>query len=445
MRIPPFTLDHWLATYEFASPPIRYNLASSTGPRWTLGDLLALGDGAACRDSAICSFPMRRRREARRCASKWPRCTTSIPTGSSLPPVRRRHLSALYCLAAEPGASITLPFPSFPAMPVMARAWGLERFDVRARSRERLQAIRRARARARPARRTRLVLVNTPHNPTGSVMPQAEIARLAANLEQRLIPLVVDEVYHPLYHGASAPPSAAKLPNTIVVGDLSKALSLPGSAHRLADRSRCAPARAADRSAQLLHDFRLAADRGDRRARARESRVDPRAAARRRRDQSRRARDFMSAHEDTFGWVAPAGGTTVFPWLRDGSDARELCATLAARAGVLLAPGDCFDAPEHFRLGFGAQAEGFAQALDIVSETLRAAARRSVLLLERGASEPLAVDDVDAAGDDDECAGEHAQARRRVPTAASRTACPRPAPCIRAVRPPAAARAGTLR
>src|SRR6185295_13433671 len=46
MRIPPFLLDQWIATYEFASPPIRYNLAASTGPGWTLGELLALGDGA---------------------------------------------------------------------------------------------------------------------------------------------------------------------------------------------------------------------------------------------------------------------------------------------------------------------------------------------------------------------------------------------------------------
>jgi hypothetical protein len=46
---------------------------------------------------------------------------------------------------------------------------------------------------------------------------------------------------------------------------------------------------------------------------------------------------------------------------------------------VLLAPGDCFDAPEHFRLGFGAQAEGFAQALEIVSATLRAPRAVSVV------------------------------------------------------------------
>ena len=32
------------------SPPIRYNLASSTGPSWTLGDLLALGDGAGLKE-----------------------------------------------------------------------------------------------------------------------------------------------------------------------------------------------------------------------------------------------------------------------------------------------------------------------------------------------------------------------------------------------------------
>jgi aspartate/methionine/tyrosine aminotransferase len=78
----------------------------------------------------------------------------------------------------------------------------------------------------------------------------------------------------------------------------------------------------------------------------------------------------MDSHLDILGWVRPAGGTTAFPWLRDGSNARELCTALAS-AGVLLAPGDCFDAPKHFRLGYSAQAEGFARALEIVAETVR--------------------------------------------------------------------------
>jgi aspartate/methionine/tyrosine aminotransferase len=370
MRIPPFLLDQWLATYEFASPPIRYNLASSTGPRWSLGDLLALGDGAGLKqlsDLRLGYAPPQGSEALRKQVAAlfdvdpdW----VVITTGAS------EALSALYCLASEPGASITLPFPLFPAMPVMARAWGLnistyvlDRADGYKQSAERVLAA--------VGESTRLVLVNTPHNPTGSVMPQTEIARLAANLEQRLIPLVVDEVYHPLYHGASASASAAKAPNTIVVGDLSKALSLPGlRVGWLIDRD----ARRRERLIDLRSYFTISgsplteaiaahalANRDEILARLRAVAAANLAAL----------KDFMSAHEDTLDWVAPAGGTTVFPWLRDGSDARQFCVALA-NAGVLFAPGYCFDAPEHFRLGFGAQSEGFAQALNIASDTLRA-------------------------------------------------------------------------
>jgi aspartate/methionine/tyrosine aminotransferase len=377
MRVPPFLLDQWIASYEFASPPIRYNLAASTGPGWTLGELLALGDGSGVTglgDLRLSYAPPQGTDALRKQVAAlhdvdpdW----VVITTGAS------EALSALYCLAAEPGASIALPFPSFPAMPVMARVWGL---NVSTYALDRANGFRQSAERvlASVNESTRLVLVNTPHNPTGSVMPQAEMARLAANLEQRLIPLVVDEVYHPLYHGAPAVASAAKLPNTIVLGDLSKALSLPGlRIGWLIDRD----ARRRERLIDLRSYFTIScsplteaiaahalANRETILARLRAVATVNLAAL----------REFMSAHQDIFDWVPPPGGTTAFPWLRDGSNARELCTTLAS-GGVLLAPGDCFDAPEHFRLGFGAQAEGFAQALEIVSATLRAPRAVSVV------------------------------------------------------------------
>ena len=40
MRLPPFLLDEWLDRFKAA--PIRHDLASSTGPAWTLRELLAL-------------------------------------------------------------------------------------------------------------------------------------------------------------------------------------------------------------------------------------------------------------------------------------------------------------------------------------------------------------------------------------------------------------------
>ena len=81
--------------------------------------------------------------------------------------------------------------------------------------------------------------------------------------------------------------------------------------------------------------------------------------------------EFMTAHRDQLDYTPPAGGTTCFPRLRRGQDARPLCEALA-RAGVLVAPGDCFEAPAHMRIGFGAQREGYAEALAVLSEVLAA-------------------------------------------------------------------------
>jgi aspartate/methionine/tyrosine aminotransferase len=376
MRIPPFLLDQWLATYEFASPPIRYNLASSTGPRWSLGDLLALGDSGGLKDLGELRLSYTKPQGSDELRQQVAALHDVDPDWVVITTGASEALSALYCLAAEPGASITLPFPSFPAMPVMARAWGL---GVSTYALDRANGFKQSAERVLAAvgESTRLVLVNTPHNPTGSVMPYAELARLAASLEHRLIPLVVDEVYHPLYHDAAPSVSAAKLANTIVVGDLSKALSLPGlRIGWVIDRD----ARRRERLIDLRSYFTISgsplteaiaahalANRDEILGRVRAVAAANLVAL----------TDFMNAHADTLAWVAPAGGTTVFPWLRDGSDAKELCVALAA-AGVLFAPGYTFDAPEHFRLGFGAQAEGFAQALNIVSDTLRAPRQLSV-------------------------------------------------------------------
>jgi DNA-binding transcriptional MocR family regulator len=78
---------------------------------------------------------------------------------------------------------------------------------------------------------------------------------------------------------------------------------------------------------------------------------------------------FMHEHRSALGWTPPAGGTTCFPWLRDGRDSRPMCEALA-KAGVLVAPGDCFDMPEHFRVGIGAVTEGYQEALDVFRAVL---------------------------------------------------------------------------
>jgi aspartate/methionine/tyrosine aminotransferase len=371
MHVPPFKLDAWLAAHEFATPPIRYNLASSTGPSWTLGELMALGGGnARSLDEVRLSYAppegaklLRERIAALHGADPD---HVLVTTGAS------EALLALIAHFASPGASIVLPRPAYPALPVLARAWGMQVREYELRPQYGFSQTAEGVLAAVDAA-TRVVFVNSPHNPTGSVMPANEQRKLAELLAARGVALIVDEVYHPLYHGPlyhGAPvASAAKLPNTIALGDFAKALSIPGlRIGWLIDAD-------AQRRGALL-DLRsyftisgsplteavgahVLAYSGELLARLQSvSRANLELLTK-----------FMHAHREAIGWTPPVGGTTCFPWLRDGRDARPLC-ELLARDGVLVAPGDCFEMPAHFRIGVGALTSGYQDALEIFHAVL---------------------------------------------------------------------------
>ena len=83
--------------------------------------------------------------------------------------------------------------------------------------------------------KTRAVIVNTPHNPTGVIYSEETIKKLAAILEEKqkefgsVIYLISDEPYRELaYDGAEVPYLTKYYANTIVGYSYSKSLSLPG-------------------------------------------------------------------------------------------------------------------------------------------------------------------------------------------------------------------------
>jgi aspartate/methionine/tyrosine aminotransferase len=204
-------------------------------------------------------------------------------------------------------------------------------------------------------------------------MPAAEQRALAEELAAAGIPLIADEVYRPIYTGplhTDAPiAGASALPNTIVLGDFAKALSLPGlRIGWLIDRDAprraalldlrsyftisCSPLTEAIGAHALLHAKTIL------------ERLKSVASA-----NLALLTQFMDRQSQRLCWAPPTGGTTCFPWLRDGRDSRPLCEALA-RAGVLVAPGDCFEMPAHLRVGYGAMPDGYAAALDIFGRIL---------------------------------------------------------------------------
>lgn len=367
MNLPPFLLDQWLAAHEFADPPIRYNLASSTGPGWTLRELLDLEGGesrAEIEGTRLSYAPPQGGRLLRERIAALHGVTADdvlVLTGAS------EALVALTCHFAGGGGNLVLPQPCYPAVPVLARAWGLG---------VRTYALDAGRGFAQTADAvlavvdadTRAVFVNSPHNPTGSVMPAREQQLLASALAARGIPLIVDEVYHPLYFTGDMP-TAAALPNTLVLGDFAKALSLPGlRIGWLIDRDARRRAALIDARSYFTISGSPLTEAIGALALAQAPTILGRLRSVANANLARLQR-FMDAHADRLEFTAPAGGTTCFPRLREGRDARPLCESLA-RAGVLVAPGDCFDAPSHLRIGFGSQSQGYDEALAVFAGVL---------------------------------------------------------------------------
>ena len=80
--------------------------------------------------------------------------------------------------------------------------------------------------------RTKLLILNTPNNPTGAVFPRADLARVAALAVERGFHVVSDECYDALSYEGRVPSIAALGPEikarTLVVNTCSKAYAMTG-------------------------------------------------------------------------------------------------------------------------------------------------------------------------------------------------------------------------
>jgi DNA-binding transcriptional MocR family regulator len=223
MQLKPFLLDVWLDTYEHN---IEFNLAASTGPVWTVNELLDLGGEEArvrfLTHNLVYSRPAGadRLRQAIAEMQDVDVDCVQVVTGAS------EALNVLMWLAAEPGANVIIPRPGFTTFSALPESLGLETrfYHVRRENRFRIDVDEIQRL---ADANTKLILVNSPHNPTGTTISDPEMEALHDFTSQRGIQLVSDEVYHPIYHGRVTT-SAARLPHATVIADLSKAFSIAG-------------------------------------------------------------------------------------------------------------------------------------------------------------------------------------------------------------------------
>jgi aspartate/methionine/tyrosine aminotransferase len=204
-------------------------------------------------------------------------------------------------------------------------------------------------------RRTRAVVVNSPHNPTGYQMPLAMFREVIRMAEERGILLFSDEVYREAeYQEEDRLPAACDLSEACVsLGVMSKSYGLAGlRIGWLATRN----ARLLDAVAALKDYTTICCPAP--------SEFLAELALRYRQAILRRNLDlitgnlqvldeFFARHPERFVWLRPLAGPVAFPRLI-GAEVESFCNRLRERSGVLLLPGSVFgDKDNHFRIGFG--------------------------------------------------------------------------------------------
>jgi N-succinyldiaminopimelate aminotransferase len=254
-------------------------------------------------------------------------------------------IAAALLALVEPGDEVVALEPYYDSYAACIAMAGGTRVPVTLRPHEGAFRLDLDELRAAVTDRTRLLLINTPHNPTGTVLTREELAAVAALAVERDLLVVTDEVYEHLVFDEAEHVPLATFPGmrerTVTIGSAGKTFSFTGwkvgwitaapglvtavrSAKQFLTYVSSGPFQYAVAEALALPDSYFAAFRADMLAK----------------------RDLLAAGlaEAGFGVFRPAGTYFVTTDIRPlgESDGFAFCRALPERAGVVAIPNAVF-------------------------------------------------------------------------------------------------------
>jgi hypothetical protein len=217
--------------------------------------------------------------------------------------------------------------------------------------------------------RTRLIVLTSPHNPSGVAVDPAALARLGEMAAEVGAHVLLDEVYRDILF-EDAPPSAVRFgPQFIATSSLTKAYGLSGlrcgwilCEPQLAERMRRLNDLFGGHSPMPSDKLSLIAfrqlDQLTARARAL---IEP---------NTHLVQTFLRDQAAALECVVPPRSMIVFPRLKHHTDSQPLH-DLLRQFETSIVPGKYFETPNHFRLGFAVKTEDVAAGLQHLSHALK--------------------------------------------------------------------------
>jgi aspartate/methionine/tyrosine aminotransferase len=220
-------------------------------------------------------------------------------------------------------------------------------------------------------KKTKMIVINNPNNPCGSLIDTSTLRAICEIAEDVGAYVHSDEAYRGLYiDPKDKVPSVVDIyEKGIAVGSFSKPFSLTGLRlgwitsneetvyefmlkrdYTTISKSMLDEALAAE---AMPHIDRIL-ERNNRIARENWKLLD----------------DWIS-NEPLLEWVKPRAGSVAFMKQHTGMPSKELCLGMIEKKSTFLVPGECFEHPDHIRIGYGNNRKLLEDGLEQVSDYLR--------------------------------------------------------------------------
>ena len=371
MKIKVFAVEEWMNEFEVGA---KYNIAETCVNSVSLDELFALcGEDRDAFLDAFCArrltygdiegAPAFREGICRLYRSIRPEelVTTHGAAGAN------HHV--FYSLV-EPGDRVISVTPSYQQLTAIPEGYGadLQLLPLREENAW-LPDLKELRALLTPD--TKLICLNNPNNPTGALMPSSLLLEIAGMARSVGAYVLCDEVYRHLTQDDSWSESIVDLyEKGISVSSMSKVFSLAGlrlgwiATHDAALRRSLLSHRDYNHISCGMFDEAVA---GLALAHADTLMGRSRAIVR---DNLAVVSDWI-VQEPHLHWSRPQAGTTALIGYDYALHSYEFCTRLYRESGAFVTPGDCFEQPKSFRLGYACDAQTLREGLAACSGFLR--------------------------------------------------------------------------
>ncbi|MFC1514939.1 pyridoxal phosphate-dependent aminotransferase [Candidatus Omnitrophota bacterium] len=223
--------------------------------------------------------------------------------------------------------------------------------------------------------KTKLIILNSPSNPTGAVYTKDELKRLAEVIEKRGIYCLSDEIYEKLIYDGAEHVSIASfsdklLAKTIVVNGVSKAYAMTGWRIGYA-----AGPKDVIKIAANFQSHSTSNPTSISQVASIEALTGPQDEVARMRDAFAKRRDFLVERVNSIDGVScvmPQGAFYAFVNIsRTGKGSLDFCQALLEKQKVAVVPGIAFGSDDFVRLSYATSMENIKNGLDRIEKFIK--------------------------------------------------------------------------